>query len=186
MATIDGHYVLVEGEEQTFENDVTQQPVEKGIDITDHVQRKARTLPISGFVAGNNAAKTRAYLIKAADQGKVVKYVGRNAFSGVISGLTTGHDSSIANGFSFSLTLIEVRIATSSAVGKLPTPIKSQAAPVISSGTKQTKDTDKGGKGGKGGKKTGGKSKKKKEKVQKVTFKSGDSKWKNYKVGGFY
>ncbi|PZD96401.1 hypothetical protein DNH61_07780 [Paenibacillus sambharensis] len=139
MATIDGHYVLVESEEPSYENQATEQPVEKGVNLTDHVQRLARKLSIKGIVAGPGASRKRAYLIQASDSGKVVYYSGRNTFRGVITGLTTGHTSSIADGFTFSMTLREIRVASSSTVSQLPLAIRSQVSPVTSSGTKQTK-----------------------------------------------
>lgn len=157
MATIDGHYVLVEKEDPSYEVDVTTQPVEKNIDLTDHVQRRARIMDISGFIVGEDAAQTREYLIAAQDAGNIVIYDGRNYFVGLLTGFASSHDSSIGNGFSFTASLQEVLVAESSYVETLPTPIRAAAAPVISSGRKQTKSTKK----------------KEKDEVQKVKFKAG-------------
>lgn len=168
MALIDDNYVLVEQENPTFGNDVTSQPVEKDIDMIDHVQRKARTMAISGIVAGPDASRIRAYLKKASDTGQIVKYVGRNAFTGLLTDFNTSHDNTIADGYTFSATLIEVRVAQSSYVDKLPTPVKAQAAKIVNSGVKQTKSKKAKGKGA--AKKTGGK---KGKTVTKVKFKAG-------------
>ncbi|MNK97943.1 hypothetical protein D3C87_1182920 [compost metagenome] len=169
MAKINGYYVTVEKEELGFDVEITQQPVEKDINVIDHVQRKARTIALSGQCAGKDAAKIHRFLIEASDKGEAVEFIGRSTFKGLMSGLTTSRDYTIADGFNFSFTITEVRFANSSFVSKLPTPIKAQAAKIVNSGVKQTKDNKKGTKA-----KGKGKSKKKgKEPVQKVKFKKG-------------
>ncbi|ALA41367.1 hypothetical protein ABE82_07475 [Paenibacillus peoriae] len=175
MAMIDNHYIWIEKESPTFDVEITSQPVEKGIDMVDHVQRKARTMPLSGVISGPDAARVLTYLKKASDTGQIVKYVGRTAFTGIISGLATDHDYTNADGYAVSFTLTEVIVAQSSYVGKLPLPVKSQAAKIVNSGVKQKKDKKKSGKKDKTkkGKKGKGKGKKEKEKVQKVKFKKG-------------
>ncbi|ETT45217.1 hypothetical protein C162_21813 [Paenibacillus sp. FSL R7-269] len=179
MALINGMYITVQSESPSFPVTVTEQPVEKGINLIDHIQAQARTLSISGIIAGTKAAKTRADIISVKDKGQIVSYVGRNGFVGVITDFSTSTDYTTADGMTFSMELREVRIAAASYVDTLPPPIKSQAAPIVNSGTKQTKDKDKDkdkDKGaGKGkGKETG--KDKDKDKVEKVKFKSG-SKW---------
>lgn len=159
MATLDGRYILVDSEEPNFEIEVTQQPVEDNVNLTDHVQRKARTLSFSGYIVGEDAAQMREYMIAVQDSGSIVEFNGRNYFVGLLNGFSTKHDASVGNGFSFTASLIEVRIAEASYVETLPTPIKAEAAPIISSGRKQTKN-NKG-------------SSKKDEEVQKVKFKAG-------------
>ncbi|WP_079908277.1 phage baseplate protein [Paenibacillus sp. 32352] len=157
MATIDGRYVFVEQEDPSYEVDVTEQPVEDNVSLTDHVQRKARTMNISGMIVGDDAAEIKEYLIRVQDSGSIVEYDGRNYFVGLLTGFTTSHNYKVGNGFTFSASLKEVVIAESSYIEKLPTPIRASAAPVISSGRKQTK-TKKG---------------KKDEPVEKVKFKAG-------------
>ncbi|MED1784234.1 hypothetical protein P4V43_20645 [Brevibacillus fortis] len=159
MATINGMYVLAESEDPKYDFDVTDQPVEDGIDTSDHVQRKPRAMDVSGYIVGDDAAQIREKLIALGDNGDIVKFMGRNLFTGVIQSLSTKHDYKVANGFSFSLSLKEIRFAKSSYVETLPTPIKAAVAPVISSGRKQTKKKSKGDKEDK--------------KVEKVKFKAG-------------
>ncbi|GED69387.1 hypothetical protein BRE01_30890 [Brevibacillus reuszeri] len=160
MATINGMYVLAESEDPNYEVDVTDQPVEDGVDTSDHVQRKPRQMSITGVIVGNDAAQIRQNLISLSDNGEIVKFMGRNLFTGVIVSFSSKHDYKIANGFSFSMALKEIRIVKSSYVETLPLPIKAAAAPVISSGRKQTKSKGKG-------------KEKKEEKVEKVKFKAG-------------
>lgn len=143
MAKIDGYYLLVEKEDSDFEVDITQQPVEKGIDISDHVQRKARTLSISGIVSGDKAAETHQFLVESQDSGKIVNYVGRTTMKGLLSGLSTSRDYTTADGFTYSVTITEILIAASSFVNNLPSPVKAQVAPIVNSGVKQTKTNNK-------------------------------------------
>jgi len=160
MATIDGRYIHVENESPSYGVDVTSQPVEGGISLTDHVQPKSNTLELSGSIVGVEASAIRDYLVNAMKSGKKVSFVGRNTFSGLISALSCQHDYKIANGFTFSMSLQEIRLATSSFVKSLPAVVKSQTAKVVSAGTKQKK-------------KKKGKGKKKEEQVAKVKFKKG-------------
>lgn len=140
MALIDGKYITVESESPSFPVTVTEQPVEKGITLIDHVQPQARMLSLSGVIVGPEAAKIRAYIIGAKDKGQIINYIGRNQFKGLITDFSTGHEYTIADGFTFSMELREIRIATSSYVDTLPAPIKTQAAKIVNSGTKQTKE----------------------------------------------
>lgn len=169
MATIDGKYIMAEKEDMTDDVDITQQPIEKDIDITDHVQRKARTLSISGLIAGENAAEMQRFLVEAQDTGKVVEYIGRTTLKGLLSGFSTSRDYTTGDGYTYSLTITEVRFASSSYVSKLSFPIKSQAAKIINSGVKQTKSNKKT----KNKKKKSSSKKKGGQKVQKVKFKPG-------------
>lgn len=139
MATLDGYTITVETETPGYEVDITSQPVEKSVDVTDHVQPKARTLELSGRVVGPEAAKIHAYLIKTMESGTIVNYVGRTFFTGLIASFSAPRDYKIADGFNFSLSLTEIRIATASYVSALPTPVKVQASQVVSAGVKQTK-----------------------------------------------
>lgn len=141
MAILNGHYILVEDESLSFDVDITDQPVERDIDLSDHVQRKARTLSISGVIVGKDADQTRAMIVKAQDHGEMVRFTGRTTFTGLLSGFQSKHEHTISDGFAFSLTMKEVRLAVSSVVEKLPTLIKAQAAKITNSGVKQTKST---------------------------------------------
>jgi hypothetical protein len=139
MATINEMYLLVESEDPQYGVDVTDQPVETGINLTDHVRRKPIGFAISGFIVGPDAAQIRATLIKYMETGELVYFDGRNAFKGLITDISTKHDYKVANGYSFTMSLKEIRIAQSSYTLNLPQPVKLQVAPVVSAGRKQTK-----------------------------------------------
>uniref|UniRef100_UPI003A4C5AD4 phage baseplate protein n=1 Tax=Paenibacillus campi TaxID=3106031 RepID=UPI003A4C5AD4 len=57
MALIEKQYYWVEKESVSHPVEVTSQPVEKGIDLIDHVQRGAKVLSVSGACSGPDAAK---------------------------------------------------------------------------------------------------------------------------------
>ncbi|PAD73668.1 phage baseplate protein [Paenibacillus campinasensis] len=173
MATINGHYLMVEDESYDFSVDVTEQPVEKDIDVTDHVQRKPRVLSLTGSVV-ENAAKIETFLKEASEKGTLVRYVGRTTFSGLITGFAPTRSYRNATGFDFSLSIKEIRIATTSYVNDLPVPIKAQTVKIVNSGTKQTKNKKKSKSSSKS--KTKNKKASKaatKEQVKRVKFKPG-------------
>lgn len=187
MALIDNHYITVESESPSFPVVVTEQPVEKGINLIDHVQAQARTLSLSGIIAGPDAAKIRAYILSVKDKGQTVSYVGRNAFSGLITAFDTSHDYAHANGMTFTMEMREVRVASTAYSSTLPPPVKAQVVPIVNSGTKQTQNKSKSASSStktksssssSGSSKSSGSSggSKTKEKPEKVTFKPG-SKW---------
>ena len=45
MATINGMYVFIESEELSHEVEVAEHTVEDGIELSDHVKRKAKVTP---------------------------------------------------------------------------------------------------------------------------------------------
>jgi len=139
MAILSGHRITVETESPGYEVDITTQPIERSVDVTDHVQPRARTLELSGRVVGPEAAKIHSFIVKAMESGQIVSYTGRTTFRGLIGSFSAPRDYKVADGFTFSMQLTEVRIATSSYVAMLPTPIKVQAAKVATAGVKQTK-----------------------------------------------
>lgn len=177
MATINGHYILVTDEAPEYAVDVTDQPIEKEADVTDHVQRKLRNFSISGTVV-EKAAQIEQFLKTAMEKGTVVRYVGRITFSGLITSFSPTRTYRNATGFDFSISIKEVRFASSSYVKDLPLPVKAQVVKIINSGTKQKKSNKKSEKKKKSDKKSAKKSTKKtskkaKEQVKKVKFKPG-------------
>lgn len=140
MATINGMYITVEDEDPQYSVDITDQPVERGIDVSDHVQRKPRVMSLSGLIVGPDAAQTREALLYFMENGSIVNYDGRNSFVGLIQEMNPKHNYKVADGFRFSMTLKEVRVAESSYSETLSQEIRVQVAPVVSAGRKQTKE----------------------------------------------
>ena len=134
MAKLGSYNIGVTNESSDFAVEATSHPVEKGVNITDHVKRELETFSITGKVTGVNAPKAEAYFKNQMYSGKPVVYIGRTRLKNVIilDFKKTEHGR-IANGFEFSVTLQEVRIAKSSVVRKS----------TQSKGTQQKKPTSK-------------------------------------------
>ena len=135
MATINGLYIFVQDEDMTYGVEVTEHPVETGIEISDHVKRKGATLSLTGEIVGKNAATVLNKIKTMHQTGTLCKYAGRTSLSNcVISALSTSHPHTIWGGCAFSMTLKEIRTASTSvkAVSK-------------STATKKTKQTTKTG-----------------------------------------
>lgn len=145
MALINKYYVHVTKESVKDSISASEHPVEKGLSLTDNVKRSPVELSLTGeFVAygavkkkdkkgkvvkdkkGNTVyapehtahdiyKKLRTYMRK----GKLVKYQGRKTISSVlITDIQTEYTSEIAGGFSFTMTLKEIRVAKKAYVKK--------------------------------------------------------------------
>lgn len=114
MAYINNFYVFVESENITRGVQVSQHPVEQGLDITDNVKRSPISLSISGEIVGNNASTVLSSLQSLHHSGKYVKYSGRNIVkNAIIETFDTGHPNTITGGCSFNMTIKEIRVANS-------------------------------------------------------------------------
>lgn len=117
MALINKYYIFAETEELDIGVDVTKHPVEKGIEITDNVKRKAVTLSVTGEIVkvGNTSAKTiRTAIVNLHKGGKLVKYQGRETISNaLITSFKTTCSKDVAGGYTFDMTIKEIRIAKS-------------------------------------------------------------------------
>lgn len=106
-------------------NDVTDHPVEKGADITDHVRQKPKTLRLTGLVSNTplpdpgkpvefkpEAAST-AYqdLMRLADQGETITVVTalRTYEDMVIESLDVPRDASLGQTLQFTCSLKQIR-----------------------------------------------------------------------------
>lgn len=155
MANINGIRVFVKDEQFSHSAEVTKHKVEKGLPLTDNVQRNASTITIKGEIVGSNASNDintfRGYMEDAV----LIYYVGRNYTLGnyVITNFETSHPNTIWGGCSFSLTMQEVRFAKSSylrketaSTAKVTNASKAQLADVTTTATtnqsvKSTSDT---------------------------------------------
>lgn len=117
MALIDGNYVLVKTENMPYEIEVTENPVEKGIPLTDHTERKTQQLTLDCLIVdrenGVKAKDTLEELQKIQQDAKIVKFVGRNIFNGIIQKIDKTDSNEVANGFTCSIEMKEIRIAKS-------------------------------------------------------------------------
>lgn len=136
---INGLLVHVENEDTTFDVDIPIHKVEKGLDLADHVEPKPDVIRLSGILVRPTKERVEnliTKLQKIEKEGWLVTYEGRRIYTNMLlHDLNIRADSSIVNGYKFSCTLTEVRIAQSSYV---PPQIKAVTAPVAQAGRKQT------------------------------------------------
>ena len=123
MALINNLYVFVEDESVVLDAETTSHPVEEGIDITDHVQRKPVELSISGKIVDHGDTKASDILAKLKalqKSGSLIYYLGRNSMTNMqIQSFSTSHPYTIWGGCDFSMILKEVRIAKPAYVEKV-------------------------------------------------------------------
>lgn len=128
--------------QESFTNtvNVTSYPTEKGLPITDSVQRQPKIFNITGKILGKtsvDADKMYNALEKKQNAGTLVTYVGRTTAKNVIiTSMQPTYDATIANGMSISIDLQEIRIAKSPYVKKKTT--KTQSGKKSKSNTKKT------------------------------------------------
>ncbi|SFL09723.1 hypothetical protein SAMN03159341_103191 [Paenibacillus sp. 1_12] len=134
MATINDYKVMVETEDPSYDIEVTEQPIEDGLDLVDHVRTKARTMNISGFIVGEDAAQTREGLLNLMQYGSIVNYQGRNSFVGILTSFRSSHTHQIENGMSFTASLKEVRTATASVIREVSLEDGAEINPVSNMG----------------------------------------------------
>lgn len=112
MALLNDMYVFVESEDLSSNIEVNTHPVEKGIDLTDHIQRKPMVLSLSGEFVGKGFADTRKKIQSLHEKGSVVQYVGRKTLKkGQITALTLTYNNQIRKGCFFTMEITEVRFA---------------------------------------------------------------------------
>lgn len=116
MALIDNMYIWIESEDISYTMNLSENPVETGISLTDHAEREPIELSVSGMLLDSEKSSAYEQYTKLRNWQlacKQVKYVGRNIFTGVITDISKSNDYSVANGAPISLKLKEVRIANS-------------------------------------------------------------------------
>ncbi|SYX86023.1 phage baseplate protein [Paenibacillus alvei] len=130
--------LFVISEEPEYSVQVSSHNVEKGGTITDHIQRDTASLHLEGLLIGPQASNYKQRLVKAMNEGKLLQYTGRNMMLNcVITSLRTAHDSSIANGMTFTMSLKQVNIVKP-AYSKLPPKKKAAVKPKSRSGKRNT------------------------------------------------
>lgn len=114
MALLNGMYIFVEEENTGRAINITTHPIEREIPTTDHVQREAATLDVSGIIPAPNAEDIRQKIVALASGGHLVTYSNANYYHDVlISNFSTGHTNKVKGGMSFSMTLQEVFFSNS-------------------------------------------------------------------------
>jgi len=140
-AQLNGLLIHVTSEDANFDVDIPTHKVEKGIDLSDHVERKPEVVKLSGLLIRPTNDRVESLISKLKNieiKGQLVTYEGRRIYKNMLmSGLSIKASSKVMNGYNFSCTLTEVRIAQSSSVAP---EIKAVTAPVAEAGRKQTEN----------------------------------------------
>lgn len=124
--------LLVEEENKVYENEITEKPVESGVSISDNSTRKPPLINIAGIVNDNDTEFKRKVLKKYRELSTKLVYNGIDVVDNVvIKTLDITDDSSIKNGFKFSITLQVVSIVE---LEKTTTKMKKYIAPDTSQG----------------------------------------------------
>ncbi|EAE7099174.1 TPA: LysM peptidoglycan-binding domain-containing protein [Listeria innocua] len=133
VATIGSVKLVNTNESESSPFTITDNPVETGSPVSDHVQRETKTLEISGFLLGATAEKDYATLKSYAEKGTIVSFRGRVYFKNVlISNLSKSYNT-IKNGFEITVSLRDLRRASTPWVKKKSSgkkqPVKSKKSP---------------------------------------------------------
>lgn len=138
-AKINGFLVHVNEEDTTADVNIPSHKVEKGINLSDHVEREPIVVQLSGLLVRATKKEVESLiknLLNIEKNGTLVTYTGRRIYTNMmLSNLNFKADSSIKNGFTFSCTLTEVRIAKPAYV---PPKRKAVTASKAKAGRKQT------------------------------------------------
>lgn len=126
-------------ESRTYPNEVTSHPVEKGVDITDHVKVLNTGFDIRGRVGdAEDPAKVHSLINAMRRNREITTYVGRGILKNCIVKefrSDVGVDS--RKGFSFSLQLVEIKISKPSTVSTLPVSLRVDKKDVDNAGRVQ-------------------------------------------------
>lgn len=105
---------VVNKETVSRSSNVTDNPIEGGSSISDHVYTQPRSFQIAGTVV--NGAAAIAALDAMWKKGDILTYTGRNRIGNlVIQNLQSTHDPKNRNGFTFTATLKQITIGSSEA-----------------------------------------------------------------------
>lgn len=138
---INGYALVVEDESVDLDVDIPAHPVEKGVPISDHVERQPKKLSIKAKLIRPTTSHLEAVVeefYKWEIQGKLINYEGRRIYKNMLmSGLKIVAKGDFMNGYTISFTLTEAEISQSSYVAPQ---IAKQTKAVTTSGQVQTKN----------------------------------------------
>ncbi|ADE87497.1 hypothetical protein [Deep-sea thermophilic phage D6E] len=113
MAKLGKYNLFVISESPRFSVETTSYPVEKGIAFTDHVKPEPEELNVEVFLSGSSYQKTLDQLKNSMYKGEIMTYAGRFILRNVmIENISVNADKSAKNGVQVSLSLKQIRIAT--------------------------------------------------------------------------
>jgi hypothetical protein len=105
---------VVKEESINESNQVTEKPVEKGADISDHIRQDPVKIDLSAIVAGDDAESLFQQLEKMRNAQEVFDYYGEQRLepyeSMAIERVSLSRNPGIANGHEISISLKQVRV----------------------------------------------------------------------------
>ena len=116
IALIENMYLFVTDESISYNMNISENPVEQGVSLTDHAEREPLEFSISGMLLDDERTTAYEQYTKLRNWQlacKQVKYVGRNVFTGVITDISKSNDYTVENGAPVTITMKEIRIANS-------------------------------------------------------------------------
>lgn len=118
MAYLNGIYLFVADEKVKKNVDVSTHPVEKGLEISDNIKRAPITIDIAGEIVGDKAKLYADAITNLMYSGSFVDYSGCTIIkNAIIEDFNTSYSNTISGGYSFTLKLRELSVATDSYVG---------------------------------------------------------------------
>lgn len=135
----DVEFSVVEDEKPRDIVTITDNSVENGQDVSDHVKQESSIIDLTGQMIGDDASKKLQQLKKYQREGKLLNYIGRNIYNNMgILTIDRDHGKQISNGFEFNITLKQVRIATAKTVEiKVVNPVTKVASPKVNTKVKR-------------------------------------------------
>lgn len=110
-------FTIISSENITDSASVTDNPVESGQDVSDHVKQNPSELSLTGIMVGGDESNKFMKLKEYKEDGKLLYYIGRESHpSMIITNIQRNYDVSNKDGFGFDLSLKQVRISSAKMV----------------------------------------------------------------------
>ncbi|NYV64656.1 hypothetical protein HYI36_05260 [Bacillus sp. Gen3] len=120
-------------------SDATDHALEDGEEISDHIKNDPITLNIEGVMLDKNHAKLNK-IRKYRQEGKILSFNYRAKLETVvITSFNPNYDSSIKDGYTFSMSLKQIRLAKKPNTVKVSKKVNKQVKKVTNAGRKQLK-----------------------------------------------
>lgn len=119
----------------------TDHALEDGEQITDHVQSNPITIALSGIILDETEAKVLK-LREYREKGEIIDYDYMTALKHVvITDFSRDYSADIKDGYAFSMTLKQIKVAKVAKFVSVSVPVKQQTKKVTNKGRQQTKKT---------------------------------------------
>lgn len=103
---------VVEQEQPSFTNTITDKPVESGMNISDHIRNEPTTLTVKAIFSGSEAMDKYSELVEMKDSDELFAYSGGlGTYTNLaIENISPMKDASYGDGYECTITLKQVRI----------------------------------------------------------------------------